>query len=190
MKNILITLSILSIFIACQQPPQAEKKEAVTQETTASTDTVKPPETEVKTEIRDEKASTSSTAAVAESPAAPSNKEASTVSKPKTEDKKPTTKATAKPEAKPAAVVKAPTFEEVKPILQKYTCFVCHSADKKLVGPAYKEVAKRGYSNEKIVQLIAKPEPSNWPTYPPMAALPQVPKDDALKMAAWINSLK
>lgn len=182
MKNLLLMLCLLSIFVACQQPPQAEKKEAVTQETTAVTDTVKPPETEVKTEIRDEKASTSSTAAVAESPAAPSNKEASTVSKPKAEEKKPTTK--------PAAVVKAPTFEEVKPILQKYTCFVCHSPDKKLVGPAYKEVAKRGYSNEKIVQLIAKPEPTNWPAYPPMAPLPQVPKGDALKMAAWINSLK
>ncbi len=186
MKNLLLMLCLLSIFVACQQPPQAEKKEAVTQETTAVTDTVKPPETEVKTEIRDEKASTSSTAAVAESPAAPSNKEASTVSKPKAEEKKPTTK----PAAKPAAVVKAPTFEEVKPILQKYTCFVCHSPDKKLVGPAYKEVAKRGYSNEKIVQLIAKPEPTNWPAYPPMAPLPQVPKGDALKMAAWINSLK
>lgn len=86
---------------------------------------------------------------------------------------------------------KAPTFEEIKPILQKHTCMACHAADKKMIGPAYNEVAKRGYSNDKIVQLIWKPEPKNWPGYPTeMAPMPQVPKGDALKIAAWINSLK
>ncbi len=86
---------------------------------------------------------------------------------------------------------KAPTFEEIKPILQKHTCMACHAADKKMIGPAYNEVAKRGYSNDKIVQLIWKPQPKNWPGYPTeMAPMPQVPKGDALKIAAWINSLK
>ncbi len=95
---------------------------------------------------------------------------------------------------KPAAtktVAKAPTFEEIKPILQKYTCTACHAPDKKLIGPGYNEVAKRGYSNDKIVQLIWKPEPKNWPGYSTeMAPMPQVPKADGLKIAAWINSLK
>ncbi len=186
MKNLLLTLSLLAVFGACQPPPQAEKKETVAQEAPASTDTLKPLLTEEKKDTSDKKTSASSTVASAKSTPSPSKPEASNPSKPKTEVKKPTTP----PPAKPAVVVKAPTFEEVKPILQKYTCMVCHSADKKIVGPAYKDVAKRGYSNEKIVQLIAKPEPSNWPAYPPMAPLPQVPKGDALKMAAWINSLK
>ena len=58
------------------------------------------------------------------------------------------------------------------------------------VGPAYTEVAKRKYSNEKIVDLIYNPQPQNWPDYAtPMAPMPQVPRADALKIAAWINSL-
>jgi cytochrome c551/c552 len=108
-----------------------------------------------------------------------------TVEKPKPVAEKP------KPVAKPTTVAKAPTFEEIKPILQKHTCMACHAADKKMIGPAYNEVAKRGYSNDKIVQLIWKPEPKNWPGYPTeMAPMPQVPKAEALKIAAWINSLK
>ena len=87
--------------------------------------------------------------------------------------------------------IKTPSFEEVKPLLQKHTCLACHQTDKRMVGPAYKDVAKRKYSNEKIIDLIYKPQPKNWPEYATeMAPMPQVPKADALKIAAWINSLK
>ncbi len=94
---------------------------------------------------------------------------------------------------KSAAVVKTPiaTFTSVKPLLQKHTCLACHSEDKKVIGPAFKDIAKRKYSNEKIVELIYKPKPENWPDYAtPMAAMPQVPKKDALIIAAYINGLK
>ncbi|WP_064198274.1 MULTISPECIES: c-type cytochrome [Emticicia] len=90
-----------------------------------------------------------------------------------------------------AAAKVVPTFDEVKPLLQKHTCVACHQADKRLVGPAFKDVAKRKYSEAKIVELIYKPQPKNWPDYATeMAPMPQVPKGDALKIAAWINSLK
>jgi cytochrome c551/c552 len=83
------------------------------------------------------------------------------------------------------------SFASVKPLLQKHTCLACHAEDKKVIGPAFKDIAKRKYSNEKIVELIYKPKPQNWPDYAtPMAAMPQVPKKDALLMAAYINSLK
>jgi cytochrome c551/c552 len=83
------------------------------------------------------------------------------------------------------------TFATIKPLLQKHTCLACHAEDKRLVGPAFKEIAKRKYSNEKIVQLIYNPKPENWPDYAtPMAAMPQVPKKDALTIAAYINSLR
>ncbi len=85
---------------------------------------------------------------------------------------------------------KAPTYEEIKPLLQKHTCLACHQTEKRQVGPAYKDVAKRGYSDEKIVELIYNPNPKNWAGYTEMLAMPQVPKADALKIAAWINSLK
>ncbi len=82
------------------------------------------------------------------------------------------------------------TYTQVKPLLSKYTCLACHNADKKQVGPAYIDVAKRNYSIDKILQLIKNPQPQNWPGYStPMAPMPQVPAADARKIAAWINSL-
>ena len=82
------------------------------------------------------------------------------------------------------------TYAQVKPLLTKYTCLACHNADKKQVGPAYIDVAKRNYSIDKILQLIKNPQPQNWPGYStPMAPMPQVPVADARKIAAWINSL-
>jgi len=39
--------------------------------------------------------------------------------------------------------------------------------------------------------LIYNPEPKNWPGYATeMPPMPQVPREDAKKIAAWINSLK
>ncbi|WP_394341795.1 c-type cytochrome [Siphonobacter curvatus] len=87
--------------------------------------------------------------------------------------------------------VNVPSYDEVKPLLTKHTCLACHQISKRQVGPAYTEVAKRGYTNEKIVELIHNPKPENWPDYATeMPPMPQVPKADALKIAAWINSLK
>ncbi|HMP28492.1 MAG TPA: hypothetical protein PKD85_02760 [Saprospiraceae bacterium] len=81
--------------------------------------------------------------------------------------------------------------DEAAPLLKKYTCIACHNEAKKQIGPSYKDISKRNYSNDRIVQLIWKPEPANWPGYAvPMAAMPQVKKEDGLKIAAYINSLK
>ncbi|MEZ0485385.1 c-type cytochrome [Fibrella aquatica] len=88
------------------------------------------------------------------------------------------------------SMAKAPTFAEVKGLLAKHTCLACHNADKRQIGPAYKDVAKRGYTNDQLVELIYNPKPANWPDYATeMPPMPQVPKADALKIAAWINSL-
>jgi cytochrome c551/c552 len=95
--------------------------------------------------------------------------------------------------SKKTAVKKTPvlTDAQVQPLLTNNTCVACHAKDKRMVGPSFVAIAKRGYSNEKIVDLIYNPQPKNWPEYAtPMAPMPQVPKDEALKIAAWINSLK
>jgi cytochrome c551/c552 len=98
-------------------------------------------------------------------------------------------KAAATP-AKPATPA-IPTETEIKALLAKNTCTACHQKDKKQVGPAYVDVAKRNYSPEKIVELIYNPKPENWPDYAtPMPPMPQVPREEALKIARWINSLK
>lgn len=111
------------------------------------------------------------------------------------------TPAAAKPEAKPAAktgpkveaVASAqaiPSDAEIKALLTKNTCTACHATDKKMVGPGFKEIAKRNYTPEKIVELIHNPKPENWPDYAtPMPPMPQVKREDALKIARWINSL-
>ncbi len=93
--------------------------------------------------------------------------------------------------AKVATKKVVPTYDEIKPLLQKNTCVACHQTEKRQVGPAFKDIAKRKYSDEKIVNLIHKPDPKNWPGYATeMPPMPQVPKAEGLKIAAWINSLK
>ena len=107
------------------------------------------------------------------------------------------TKRTAKPVVAPvkpkttATSGKKLTYAEIEPLLVKNTCTACHQVSKRQVGPSFADIAKRKYSNDRIVQLIYTPEPKNWPEHEtPMAAMPQVPKDEALKIAGWINSLR
>ncbi len=96
----------------------------------------------------------------------------------------------APPPGETVAMATAPTYEAVKGLLSRHTCLACHNTEKRQVGPSYREVAKRGYTNEQIVELIYHPKPTNWPDYPvEMPPMPQVPKADALKIAAWINTL-
>ncbi len=79
----------------------------------------------------------------------------------------------------------------IQPLLTNNTCVACHNKEKRVIGPSFKAIAKRNYTNKKIVELIYNPQPKNWPEYAtPMAPMPQVPKAEALKIAAWINSLK
>ena len=77
---------------------------------------------------------------------------------------------------------------EVQKLLSKHTCSACHKTNERSVGPAFTEIAKRKYSNQKIVSLVHNPQPQNWPDYTPMAPMPHVPAKDIEKIASWINS--
>lgn len=96
--------------------------------------------------------------------------------------------------AKSIAIEKSnqiPSYDEIRGLLANNTCTSCHNPNKRQVGPAFVDVAKRKYSVEKIVQLIHNPQPQNWPGYSTeMPPMPQVSKSDATKIAKWINSLK
>lgn len=84
-----------------------------------------------------------------------------------------------------------PDAEEIKQLLAKNTCTACHDTEKRQVGPAFAEIAKRQYTNKEIVELIYNPQPQNWPDYATeMPPMPQVSEEEAMKIAAWINSLK
>ncbi len=75
-------------------------------------------------------------------------------------------------------------------LAEKHGCLVCHNPQTKVVGPAYKDVAAKGYSADQIVALVHAPKPENWPGFPPMPPMPQVPAEDIRQIADWINGLK
>ncbi|MDD5391955.1 MAG: hypothetical protein PHE17_02930 [Thiothrix sp.] len=91
-----------------------------------------------------------------------------------------------------AAAAAAPKVQmaQGEALATKHGCLACHSVDNKVVGPAYREVAKKGYDQAKIVALVAAPQPANWPGYTAMPPMPQVPAEDLKVIADWINSLK
>ena len=72
-------------------------------------------------------------------------------------------------------------------------CMACHAVDKKLVGPAYKDVASK-YAGQKdaadkLAVKIMKGGSGTWGPVP-MPANPQVSEAEAKKLAAWVLSLK
>lgn len=82
------------------------------------------------------------------------------------------------------------TEAEAMALLKKHTCNACHAKDKRLIGPAFEEIAKRKYSDKQILNLVYKPNPANWPDYATeMAPMSHVPAKDVLKIAKWINGL-
>jgi cytochrome c len=75
---------------------------------------------------------------------------------------------------------------------KKYNCTACHQVDKKVVGPAYKDVAKK-YKGQpgaeaKLVEKVKKGGSGVWGPVPmpPNAA---VPDGDVKKLVDWILSL-
>jgi len=82
------------------------------------------------------------------------------------------------------------TYESIKPMLTQYTCTACHNVEQRQVGPAFNDVAKRDYTDERLMELIYEPEPQNWPEYStPMPPMTHIPEEDVRKIAKWINSL-
>lgn len=96
----------------------------------------------------------------------------------------------AKKEAANAPIAPVVQTSAGETLANKHGCLACHSLDNRIVGPAYREVAKKGYDQAKIIALIKNPQPANWADYPPMPPMPQVPDDDLKQIADWINSLK
>ena len=77
-------------------------------------------------------------------------------------------------------------------LAQKSSCLSCHQVDKKVVGPAFKDVAKKykgdAKAAEHIVGVIKKGGKGVWGPVP-MPPNPQVSDDNAKKLAAWVLSL-
>jgi cytochrome c551/c552 len=81
-----------------------------------------------------------------------------------------------------AVPVKAITYEQVNLYNKKHLC-ACHNPEKKQVGPAFREIARRNYSVDKIVSLIYNPQPQNGLVMLQKChRMPQVPKDQQGKL--------
>ncbi|MCU0950082.1 MAG: c-type cytochrome [Burkholderiaceae bacterium] len=72
-------------------------------------------------------------------------------------------------------------------------CLACHAADKKVVGPSYKDVAAKYASDKDAVAKLAKKiregGVGNWGQIP-MPANPQVSDAEAQTLARWVLSQK
>ncbi len=91
-----------------------------------------------------------------------------------------------------ALSVAAPAMAD-EALAKSKNCMACHAVDKKLVGPAYKDVAKK-YAGQKdaeatLVSHVLKGRKAVWGPVP-MPANANVTEAEAKKLVAWVLSLK
>ena len=84
-----------------------------------------------------------------------------------------------------SALVAGPAFAS-KELAQKNNCLACHAVDKKLVGPAYQEVAKKGKSVAELAKSIKAGGSGKYGPIP-MPPQPQLSDADATALATWIH---
>ncbi|MBK6715666.1 MAG: c-type cytochrome [Burkholderiales bacterium] len=91
-----------------------------------------------------------------------------------------------------AALVAGPAFASQE-LAQKKNCMACHAVDKKLVGPAYKDVAAKYKGDKgaeaKLAEKVMKGGVGTWGQVP-MPANPQVSKEEAATLVKWVLSQK
>ena len=78
-------------------------------------------------------------------------------------------------------------------LAQSKNCMACHSVDKKVVGPAFKDIAKKfgGQAGAAVMlaQKIVKGSSGVWGPVP-MPANTQVSEAEAKTLSNWVLSLK
>jgi cytochrome c len=78
--------------------------------------------------------------------------------------------------------------KEKEALAKKHNCLACHTTDKKLVGPSYKDVAKK-YKGQnvaaKLQEKVKKGGQGVWGPVP-MPPNPAVPDKDVKELVEWI----
>src|SRR6186997_1072001 len=92
-----------------------------------------------------------------------------------------------------AGIVMAGQAQADEALATAKNCMACHAIDKKLVGPAYKDVAAK-YAGQKdavdkLAAKIIKGGSGVWGPVP-MPANAQVNEAEAKKLAAWVLTQK
>jgi len=93
-----------------------------------------------------------------------------------------------------ALAAAAPSFAaDELALAQKSGCTACHAVDKKIVGPAYKEVAAKYKADKgaeaKLADKVKKGGSGVWGQVP-MPPNTQVKDEDVKALVKWILSLK
>ena len=78
-------------------------------------------------------------------------------------------------------------------LAKKHACFACHTVDKKMVGPSYKDVAAK-YRNDKaaagrLAEKVKNGSQGTWGNVP-MPPNSAVPDADIKALVSWILSQK
>ena len=91
-----------------------------------------------------------------------------------------------------SATIAAPAFAD-QALASAKNCMSCHTVEKKLVGPSYKEVAAKyagqaGAVDKLAIKIMKGGSGVYGPV--PMPANTQVNEAEAKKLAAWVLSMK
>ena len=89
-----------------------------------------------------------------------------------------------------AVTLTSPAFASAD-LAAKKNCMACHAVDKKLVGPAYKDVAAKYKGDKKAAEALAATiKAGGSGKWGPVPMPPNnVTDDEAKKLASWVLSL-
>jgi cytochrome c len=99
---------------------------------------------------------------------------------------------TAAPPAAPAAAAEAEASVSPEQMPAKYGCTACHAVDRKVIGPAFKDVAAKYRGKDVEATLVEKVKQGGsgvWGQVP-MTPNPQVPDEDLHAIVKWVLALK
>lgn len=89
-----------------------------------------------------------------------------------------------------AGILSAGVAQADEALAKSKNCMTCHQVDKKVVGPAYKEVAKKYTAKDEamLAEKVIKGGKGAWGAVP----MPpnKVTPEEATKLVKWILSLK
>ncbi|HET7260600.1 MAG TPA: c-type cytochrome [Casimicrobiaceae bacterium] len=92
------------------------------------------------------------------------------------------------------AVASAAAADQLEDMMKKEGCNACHSEDKKIVGPSYKDVAAKYRGNPKAVEMLVEKVKKGgsgvWGPIPMPPNSPRVSDADIKKMVELILALK
>jgi cytochrome c len=89
-----------------------------------------------------------------------------------------------------AGILSAGVVQADEALAKAKNCLACHQVDKKAVGPAYKEVAKKYTAKDEamLAEKVIKGGKGNWGAVPMPAN--KVTPEESTKLVKWILSLK